>query len=439
MQQESSIFAVQGTILHFIDDPFQREEDSCVEIFDPGLLLINNGYVEAVGPCQEMVRDLAPGVPIIDYRDKIILPGFVDTHLHYPQTDIIASFGKQLLEWLQTYTFPMEGRFSDPDKAAEVADFFFEELLRNGTTTAQVMPTTHPESVEAFFDKAYQRNLRMIAGKVMMDRNAPDSLVDTPQTGYEQSLKLIKNWHGKGRLSYAVTPRFAITSTEEQLERSSELMNAAPDLLFHTHLAENKTEVEEVARLFPWSRHYLDVYDRYGLVGENAIFAHSIYMPDDSYRILAEKKAAISFCPTSNLFIGSGLFDLEAAKKHGIKVGMGTDVGGGTSFSMLKTLGEAYKVLQLKGQSLSPLKAFYLATLGGAESLQLNERIGNFQTDKEADFVVLNQDATPLIERRMDATPDIRQKLFLLMILGDDRSVQATYSMGRKVYDLTWC
>ncbi len=426
--------AVKGTIVHFIANPFEKAEESAIEVFEPGILYVQNGYVNSVGSVEKMEKILPPGIKIIDYQDKIILPGFVDTHIHYPQTDIIGSFGKQLMDWLETYTFPREGRFTDSEYTREVVDFFFEELLRNGTTTAQVMPTIHKQSADIFFQKALRNNMRMISGKVMMDQNAPDYLLESPEQGFEESLELIKNWHEQGRISYAVTPRFAVTSSEAQLKKTSELLETAPDLYLHTHLAENAAEVALVAELFPWSKNYLDVYDHFNLITDKSIFAHSIYLPDESFATLAEKGASISFCPTSNLFIGSGLFDLDKAITHHIKTGIGTDVGGGTSFSILRTLGEAYKVLQLKGQTLSPIKAFYLATLGGAEALSLDEDIGNFIAGKEADFTVLNLDATPLIERRMKDSDTIAQKLFLLMTLGDDRSIEATHILGERVY-----
>lgn len=431
------ILAVRGTVFHFRSNPFYTPEPACFELFQPGMLLVVDGYVKAVGNAAALEKELPPGCKVIDYGTRLILPGFIDTHLHYPQTDIIGSFGKQLLDWLETYTFPREGKFGDALYAADTADFFLEELLRNGTTTAQVMPTIHKQATTTFFQKALAKNLRMICGKVLMDRNAPAYLQDTPEQGYEDSLELIQQWHNKGRLSYAVTPRFAITSSAEQLEKAGALLETAPGLYLHTHLAENKAEVDWVSRLFPWSASYLDVYDRFGLITSRSTFAHSIYLPEESYETLAGKQAAVSFCPTSNLFIGSGLFNLERTCSSHIKIGIGTDIGGGTTFSILKTLGEAYKVLQLQGQTLSPLKAFYLATLGGAEALDQQDKIGNFQAGKEADFVVLDHESTPLMARRMAEAETIAQKLFLFMILGDDRSIQTTYVMGNKLYQKT--
>ncbi len=429
--------AIRGDIIHFTANPFTTNEEQSLQIFESGMLIIEEGRIRQVGFASDLEHLLPPDNVVHDYSGHLILPGFIDTHLHYPQTDVIASYGKQLLEWLQTYTFPCEGRFDDPEYAENVADFFLDELLRNGTTTAQVMSTSHQQSAELFFQKSLARNLRMITGKTMMDRNAPDYLLDTPDSGYEQSLELIERWHGRNRLSYAVSPRFAVTSGEEQLKRTAELMEFRPGLYLQTHLSENRDEIKLVAELFPWSKNYLDVYDHFGLVRERATFAHSIHLPEENYRLLSEKDAAISFCPTSNLFIGSGLFDFDSTIRHNVSLGMGTDIGGGTSFSMLKTLGEAYKVLQLREQTLSPLKAFYLVTLGGAEALCLDDKIGSFQPGKEADFVVLNTNATPLIQRRMEMSDSLIDKLFILMTMGDDRSIEATFIMGNRQYEKT--
>lgn len=424
----------RASILHFLEDPDLCEASRAYEYFEDGLLIVSGGHVRSVGAYGDLRAKLPADAVITDYRGKLIMPGFIDTHIHYPQTDVIASYGKQLLDWLETYTFPMEKAFGDRAVAEEAADFFLAELLRNGTTTAQVMCTVHPQSADVFFEKSWEKNLRMIAGKMLMDRNAPAYLCDTPERGYEESFELAQKWHGKRRLSYAVTPRFAPTSTEAQLEKAGELLSALPGLYFHSHLSENKDEIAWVAELFPWSTSYLSVYDRFGLVGERSLFAHAIHLSEKDRRRMAEAGASAAFCPTSNLFIGSGLFDVVKTAEAGIRVGMATDVGGGTSFSMLQTLAEAYKVSQLNGTNLSPLRAFYLATLGGAEALRLTERIGNFQAGKEADFIVLDPEATPLITRRMASASGIAEKLFILMILGDDRCIWATHIMGQALH-----
>lgn len=428
-----AICAVRGEIVHFLDDPSALGAQA-MEHFPDGMLIVRDGLVAERGPADSLRTKLAADIPVHDYRGKLILPGFVDTHVHYAQTDIIASHGEQLLAWLDKYTFPAETRFADPAHAEEVAEFFCDELLRNGTTTAMSFPTMHPASVDALFSSARARRMRLITGKVLMDRHCPEALRDTAARGDAESRALIERWHGQDRLLYAVTPRFAATSTPEQMERAGRLFREMPGLYLQSHVAENHGEVDWVASLYPDARSYLDVYDRFGQLGARAVYAHCIWLDDADRRRMADTGTAISFCPTSNLFLGSGLFDLERARALGIRVGIGTDVGAGTSFSMLQTLDEAYKVLQLKGQKLSAEGAFHLATLGGARSLYLDGRIGNFLPGKEADFVVLDPQATPLIARRMAGTETLAERLFVLMMLGDDRAVAATHLLGEAAY-----
>ena len=420
--------AVRGEIVHFLADP--AADPRALEHFADGVLIVRDGHVAECGPATALLAKLPAGTPLADHRGKLILPGFVDTHVHYPQTDIIASHGEQLLEWLEKYTFPAERRFADPAHAAEVAGFFCDELLRNGTTTAAAFATVHPASVEALFEAAQQRRMRLITGKVLMDRNCPDFLRDTAETGYADSQALIERWHNRDRLLYAITPRFAPTSTPAQMALAGRLFREHPGVFLQSHLAENRAEVAWVAQLHPEARSYLDVYERAGQLGMRAVFAHCLWLDDTDRLRMAERGAAMSFCPTSNLFLGSGLFDLARARALGVRVGLGTDVGGGTSLSMLQTLNEAYKVLQLGGQSLSAASGFYLATLGGAHSLYLDDRIGNFAPGKEADFVVLDPRATPLLARRSAACTTLEERLFVLMMLGDDRVVAATHVMG---------
>lgn len=420
--------AVRGEIVHFLADP--AADPRALEHFADGVLIVRDGHVAECGPATALLAKLPAGTPLADHRGRLILPGFVDTHVHYPQTDIIASHGEQLLEWLEKYTFPAERRFADPAHAAEVAGFFCDELLRNGTTTAAAFATVHPASVEALFEAAQQRRMRLITGKVLMDRNCPDFLRDTAETGYADSQALIERWHNRDRLLYAITPRFAPTSTPAQMALAGRLFREHPGVFLQSHVAENRAEVAWVAQLHPEARSYLDVYERAGQLGMRALFAHCLWLDDSDRRRMAERGAAMSFCPTSNLFLGSGLFDLARARALGVRVGLGTDVGGGTSLSMLQTLNEAYKVLQLGGQSLSAASGFYLATLGGAHSLYLDDRIGNFAPGKEADFVVLDPRATPLLARRSAACTTLEERLFVLMMLGDDRAVAATYVMG---------
>ncbi|WOD40598.1 guanine deaminase [Nodosilinea sp. E11] len=432
--------AIRGALLDCIGDPFYQPEDQAVRYFADGLLLVREGQIEAVG-AYKALADRVGDRPLIDHSGSLIIPGLIDTHIHYPQTGMMASYGEQLLEWLERYTFPTERKFADPAYARQVADLFLDELLKNGTTTALVFAAVFPASVDAFFEAAEARHLRMISGKVMMDRNAPDYLCDTAQSSYEESKALIEKWHGRGRLLYAVTPRFAATSTEAQLKLAAKLLDEFPDVYLHTHLSENVSEVAWIKELFPQYDGYLDVYDQTGLVRSRSLFAHGVQLTDDEFRRLSEAKAAISFCPTSNLFLGSGLFRLEQAKnpEHPVKVGLGTDVGAGTSFSLLQTTNEAYKVAQLRGQKLSAFKALFLATLGGARALCLEDKLGSFDLGKEADFVVLDPQATPLLAlRNQGGIPQtlaaLEDLLFSLVIMGSDRAVAATYIMGERAY-----
>lgn len=434
MTDTRRVHAVRGDLIHFTADPADAGDAALAHLPD-GIMLIVDGHVSECGPAAAMLAKLPADARITDYRGKLILPGFVDTHIHYAQTDIIASYGEQLLTWLEKYTFPTEARFADREHAGEVADFFCDELLRNGTTTALTFATVHPASVDALFEAARQRRMRMIAGKVLMDRNCPDYLADTADTGYAESKALIERWHGCDRLQYAITPRFAPTSTRAQMALAGRLFAEHPGVYLQSHVAENRGEVAWVAELYPEARSYLDVYDRYGQLGERSVYAHCIWLDETDCQRMAHTGSAMSFCPTSNLFLGSGLFDLDRAHDLGVRVGIGTDVGGGTSFSMLQTLNEAYKVLQLNGQQLSAARAFYLATLGGARSLYLDDRIGNFAPGKEADFVVIDPSATPLIARRMAAATSLSERLFVLMMLGDDRCVAATHILGECAFD----
>lgn len=430
----SSLQAFRSSIYHCLSDPGSSNNITATEYFDDGLMIIEHGHIAKIGSAKELLKQLPADIPVKNYTDKLILPGFIDTHTHYPQTEIIASYGEQLLEWLNKYTFPAEAKFADEEYAQSAAEFFLDETLKNGTTTACVMATVHPGSVDAIFSAAQQRKLRLIAGKVLMDRNAPDDLQDTAKTGYQQSKGLIEKWHKNDRLHYAITPRFAPTSTEEQLKQAGLLAAEYPDTYIHSHVAENEKEVAWVSKLFPWSRSYLDVYDHYGLLRDRSVYAHGIHLNDSDVERLQQTGAALAFCPTSNGFLGSGLFNLDRMRNNDVRVGLATDVGGGTSFSLLQTLNEAYKVQQLVGNRLPASRGIYLATLGGAESLYLDDKIGNFEVGKEADFIVMDYQATPLIKHRIEKANTIDEKLFILMMLGDDRTISATYIMGECVY-----
>lgn len=429
----SGLRAIRGEIVHFLGDPADLGADALAH-FPDGLLIVRDGLVAELGPAPDLLPRLPGGTTVDDYRGKLVLPGFIDTHIHYAQTDIIASYGEQVLAWLEKYTYPTERRFDDPAHAAAVAEFFCDELLRNGTTTAMAFATVHPASVDALFAAARKRHMRMIAGKVLMDRNCPDFLRDPADHGEAESKALIERWHGRDRLLYAVTPRFAPTSTPAQMALAGRLFADHPGIYLQSHLAENEREVAWVAKLYPEARSYLDVYERYGQLGARSVFAHCVWIDDTDRARMAATGAAVSFCPTSNLFLGSGLFDLDRAQGAGVRVGLGTDVGGGTSFSMLQTLNEAYKVQQLRGQRLPVERGFYLATRGGARSLYLDDRIGSFDPGREADLVVLDPAATPLLARRTAVATTLAERLFALMLLGDDRAVAATHILGEPAW-----
>ncbi|MBW1635117.1 MAG: guanine deaminase [Deltaproteobacteria bacterium] len=424
----------RAEILHFLADPAEVGDDISYEYFPDGVIIVKSGLVEAVGPALELLPGLPHDAAVTHYPNSLIVPGFIDCHLHYPQTEIIASYGEQLLEWLETYTFPLEREFNDAERASDVAEFFFDELMRNGTTSALVFGTVHKQSVDAFFSAAQTRSLRMICGKVLMDRNAPDYLTDTPESGYRESKELVKRWHGVDRLRYAVTPRFAPTCSDEQLAMAGKLLQEYPDLYLHTHLAENSSEVEWVKELFPDRSSYLDVYAHHGLLTKRSIFAHCLHLAEDDFQLLHESDAGIAFCPTSNLFLGSGLFNLAMAEDHKIKVGLATDIGAGTSFSLLQTMSDLYKTQQLRNHRLTPFKSMYLATLGGALTLDIDDHVGNFEPGKEADFVVLDYGATPLLTRRLKRCNNLTEKLFVLQMLGDDRVVKNVHILGEEAY-----
>ncbi|MGA7937509.1 MAG: guanine deaminase [Kovacikia sp.] len=433
--------AIRGAFLDFVDDPFYVAESESIRYFPDGLLVVENGKVKAFGAYDTLQQQYPDLEPVVYSDNLIILPGLIDLHVHYSQLEIIAAYGAQLLEWLNKYVFPTEAKFKDAAYARTIASRFLDELLRNGTTTALVLTTIFPASVDVLFEEAQRRNMRLIAGQVLMSRNAPDFLLNDAKTAYRQMREQIQRWHKKERLLYAITPRFAITSTDEELHLAGELKAEFPDVYVHTHLSENLQEVQYTAELFPNSQDYLNVYEQFGLVGDRSVFAHCVQLDDSAFERLSAAGAAIAFCPTSNLFLGSGLFRLGQAKStdHPVKVGLATDVGAGTSLSLLQTMSDAYKAVQLQGQSLGAFKGFYLATLGAATALSLEDRLGNFEVGKEADFVVLNLEATPLMALRNStleakSLDDLAEKVFGMMILGDDRAVQATYVAGELAY-----
>ena len=422
--------AFRGSILHCLRDPGEASDPAAWEYFEDGLLVVEDGCVKTLGEANTLSDLLPDQLPVTDYRGKLIVPGFIDCHVHFPQLDIIGSFGAQLLDWLNQYAYPAEAKFADAAYARDVAAAFVDELLRNGTTTALVFGTVHPHSADAIFEAAESKGMRLVAGKVLMDSNCPAELRDDPKSAYADSKALIEKWHGRGRLGYAITPRFALTSSAEQLAAAGQLAAEYPDVWIHTHLAENMEEVAAIALQFPQNRSYLDVYDGVGLLREKSVFAHCLHMDHEDRRRMASKGGAAAFCPTSNLFLGSGLFDLPAMRAAGVSSGLGSDVGGGTSLSLLRTASEAYKVLHMQEHALPSMQALYLATLGASQALRLDDRLGNFASGKEADFVVLDFEGSRLSARRCAATASIEEKLFALMTLADDRHVAATYLLG---------
>ncbi|WP_262692871.1 guanine deaminase [Kordiimonas aestuarii] len=429
-----SLVAYTGAVFHMTDDPAVVGAEASFQYEADGMLVIDDGTVQACGPRTSLATKLPEDTPVVDHSGNLIIPGFIDTHIHFPQLDMIASFGEQLLDWLERYTFPEEAKFADPAHAGECAEFFITELLRNGTTSALVYGTVHKQSVEALFEAAYKRNMRLIAGKALMDRNVPEGVRDTAAGSDKDNRDLIKRWHGKGRIGYAITPRFAPACSDEQLTLAGKLLAEHPDVLMHTHLSENTSEIDWVKKLYPTAKDYLDVYDRFGLLTDRSVFAHCVHLEGEEFQRMAEADAAISYCPTSNLFLGSGLFNLSEAEKYGVTVGLGTDVGAGTSFSILETMNEAYKICHLRGHRLDPFKSFYLATLGGAKALNIADKIGNFEPGKEADFLVIDGSATPLLERRLKNCSGVDETLFVLSMLGDDRAISHTYVAGECVH-----
>jgi guanine deaminase len=424
-------------VVSCVRDPslFSRAE-AVLDITD-GLVLIGDGVIHAVGPYETTAARVPATTTVRHYPGSLIVPGFVDAHVHYAQTPMIASYGPTLLEWLTTYTFPNEERFSSLEYSRQVASVFFDQLLRNGTTTALAFCTVFRESVDAFFEEAQRRNMRIIGGKVLMDRNAPPALTDTVQSGYDDSRELIERWHGRGRLQYAITPRFAPTSSEEQLRSAAALRREFPSCLVHSHVSENREEIEWVRSLFPNRSGYLDVYDDAGLLGEGTVLAHGVHLSQAELDRMGATSTSLAHCPTSNTFLGSGLLSLERVRavRPSIQVGLGTDVGAGTSFSLLATMGEAYKVAALTSSSLDAFDLFYLATLGGASALGLARHVGSLEVGKEADVVVLDPHASDLLAYRMQHASSTEEQLFVMVTLGDDRSVTATYVAGDLVYE----
>lgn len=426
-----SVKILRGRVLTFLEEPQAVDDHASYRYIEDGAVVIGDGKIIMVGEWNERAASHHSDADIIDHRPHLIVPGLIDPHIHFPQMQVIGSYAANLLEWLNTYTFVEEQRFADEAHATRIASLFFDELVRHGTTTAAAYCSVHPQSVDAFFGEAEKRDMLMVGGKVMMDRNAPPGLLDTPQSGYDDTKAGIAKWHGRGRAHYAITPRFAITSTHEQMAMAEALAREFPDLHIQTHVSENLAEIAFANELYPNYGDYVGIYEKFHLLGPKTLLGHAIHLSHRECEVIAETRSVAVFCPTSNLFIGSGLFDYDRLHKHGVRIAAATDVGGGTSYSMLKTMDEGYKVLQLRGQRLTPLRSFYHMTLGNARAMGLDGQIGALKPGNAADIVVLNSRATPQMALRMETVDFLSAELFLLLTCGDDRAVAETYVAGK--------
>lgn len=429
------IHVYRGEIFDFTDSPLERTD--AVRYIADGAIAVEEGQIVDRGSYKDLKARYAE-CELTDYSGKLLMPGLIDSHIHYPQVEIIGMYGKQLLDWLDEFTFPAEQAFVSPEYADKIARFFVQELFRNGTTTCMAYATVHAASVAALFSVASEYNMCMLTGKVLMDRNAPAGLTDTAEQGIAESCSLIEAWHKKGRNRYVITPRFAISSSKEQLTAAGRLHEQYPDTYIQTHLSENKEEVDSTLSLYPGCQDYLEVYEQAGLVTDHSVFGHCIHLSDSECRRLAKAGSVIAHCPTSNLFLGSGLFDMQQANRFGVRTTMATDVGAGTSFSLFRTMGESYKIQQLNGYPMPVLESFYKCTLGAAKALRLENEIGSFAKGRKADFIVVDYAATPSQEIRKDYLErkgkwTLENKLFGLQTLGDDRNISATYVMGKQV------
>ncbi len=421
---------VKGQTLSFtIEGAPRHESRGAVVIGDDGTILWT-------GPLP-LLPQVFRQYPEEDHGDMIVMPGFIDAHIHFPQYRMLAAPGKDLLDWLTRFTFPEESRYADLVYARQAAEIFLKRLYQHGTTAALAFCSVHKTCADALFAAADANGMALVTGKTMMDRNAIPAVQDDPETGARETAELYKAWHGKGRLRYAVTPRFAITSSEAQLKLSGELLKDLPGALMQTHLSESPGEIAFVKELFPKSKDYTDVYDSFGLLSDRSLFAHGIHLSDRECARLSETGSTVVHCPTSNTFLGSGLMSMPHLRKaqRPVHVGIATDVGGGTSYSMLATLGEAYKVQMLSGYKPSAAELFCMATRGNAERLRIGHETGSLEPGKFADLVVLDPKATPVLASRQEVSSSLEDVLFSLMILGDDRAVRATYVAGRKVHE----
>ena len=423
---------IRTRIAHFKSGAGSPKE--LFEYLNDGLVVFEQGRVALIGDASTLAAQGFDLSTAEHHPDGLLLSGFIDTHVHAPQMDVMGAYGEQLLDWLEQYTFPAETRFADENHAQAESERFVQSLIEHGTTSAMVFTTSHRHTVDYLFSQAYRRKMRIIAGKVLMDRNAPDSLLDSAESGKNDNAYLIDKWHGKGRLGYALTPRFSITSTPEQLRLAGQQLAEYPDIWMQTHLSENTDEIRWLQSLFPEARDYLDTYEMFGLLNERCVFAHGVHLTEDEMTRIGNCGATIAFCPSSNLFLGSGLLSIDRLKHHDIPIALASDVGAGTQLSMLGIMGEAYKVCQLQGYSLSPYEAFYMCSAGAAKALHLDEFIGNLEKDKEADAVLINPSLHPFISKRLERCQSIEEELFVYMSLADERIIERTYIAGELQY-----
>ena len=421
---------ILGQTLAFTGDPFAAPVQDTVRHARHGAVLIEGGRIKATGEA-DALRRAHPQARVTDMGAALILPGFVDAHMHYPQTAMIASWGKRLIDWLNTYTFPEEAKFADPAYAAEIAGRTLDLALANGTTTLTSFCTIHPASVTAFFEAAEARGMAVVAGKTCMDRNAPDTLRDTAQSAYDDSRDLLRHWHGRGRARYAITPRFSPTSTPDQLSALGALWAEHPDCLMQTHLSEQTDEIAWVRELYPEARDYLDTYEAHGLLGARGLYGHAIHLDPRERDRLRDVGGGLVHCPTSNTFIGSGLFQLATLKAEGQRIGLATDTGGGSSFSMLRTMAATYEIGQLTGTALHPAQLLWLATEGSARVLHDVDEIGTLAPGSAADLVMLDLASTPAIAQRAAQADTLWEAVFPTIMMGDDRAIAGLRVAGR--------
>ena len=427
-----SMLLLRGRLLSFHRAPQSIDDTQSYLYIEDGGLLLEDGIITAIGDYAAIRKSAPHDIEEKDHRPHLIVPGLIDLHMHFPQMQVIGSYAANLLEWLNTYTFPEECRFVETAHAQRIATHFYDELIRHGTTTAAAYCSVHKTSADAFFAEAMKRNMLMVGGKVMMDRNAPQGLMDTPQTAYDETRQVIAEWNGKGRNHVAITPRFAITSTPKQMEAAQALAQEFPDLFIQTHLSENLDEIKYTCELYPDAIDYTDIYVRYGLMGKKTLLGHAIHLSDREADVLSDTGAVAVHCPTSNLFIGSGLFPMKKLQRREkpVRIAVATDIGGGSSYSMLRTMDEAYKIQQLLGERLNPLESWYLMTLGNAQALSMSDRIGTLDVGTDADITVLNASATPAMALKMEVVRSLTEELFLMLTMGDDRTVEETYISG---------